>query len=365
MDFDTAYIVSGGNPTSSTGVQLHRIDLNTGAATWIGWIPHTAGLRAIDNDDSGRLFGVFGGDDTTPAQIFEISTTDASLTFLADAARALLYSLAFPLPGLPADRDILTAYSSDDGVTWSASAPLNGNAVGDSGGDSDPQIATDGTTWIAIWKILDVASPEVPGATESLFTGNDDDLLYARSFDAGVTWSYPEALNSNAFEERQGRRYNPGDDRAPQLATDGTVWIAVWSSWDTLATFVSPVRDQVGDDWDIHFARSVDAGASWSDPTWLNTDAKTDRTSTEADADTRPQIVTDGTTWIVAWLHPGPTTQDLDIRVARSTDGGLTWTDPEWLNTNAATDDGDDTNQVLTTDGQGNWIAIWQTRSSL
>jgi hypothetical protein len=364
MDFDTACIVSGGNPTSPTGVQLHRIDLDTGAATWIGWIPHTAGLRAIDNDDSGRLLGVFGGDDTTPAQIFEISTTDASLTFVADAARALLYSLAFPLPGLPVDRDILTAYSDDDGLTWSASTPLNGNAVGDSGGDSDPQIATDGTTWIAIWKILDIASPETLDATESLLTGNDDDLLYARSFDAGITWTYPELLNSNALHTRVkiGRFvvYNPGDDREPQLATDGTTWIAAWASSDTLATFVDPVKDQVGKDFDIQFARSTDDGASWSDPMWLNNNALTDSVG-----DISPHLVTDGTTWIATWLVQTLAGPDLDILMSRSTDAGLTWSDPEWLNSNATTDDGDDTDQVLIHDGQGNWIAIWQSRSSL
>jgi hypothetical protein len=264
----------------------------------------------------------------------------------------------------PADRDILTAYSSDDGVTWSASAPLNGNAVGDSGGDSDPQIVTDGTTWITIWKILDVASPGRVGATESLLTGNDDDLLYARSFDAGATWTYPELLNSNALEERIGRPprvlYRPRDDREPQLATDGSVWLAVWASSDTLATFVDPVSDQVGEDFDIQFARSTDAGASWSDPLWLNNNAQTDTI-----ADTSPHLTTDGTTWIVTWLVQTLAGPDIDILMARSTDGGLTWSDPEWLNSNATTDDGDDTDQVLIPDGQGNWVAIWQSRSSL
>jgi hypothetical protein len=267
----------------------------------------------------------------------------------------------------PADRDILTAYSNDNAVTWSASAPLNGNAVGDSGGDSVPQIVTDGTTWIAVWQISDIASPSTVGATESLGTGNDDDILYARSFDAGATWTYPEPLNTNALTGiiRRGGRvvYRPNDDRDPQLETDGSLWIAVWASADDLGSFADPVGSQLEEenDFDIQLARSTDAGATWSDPILVNNDAETDGRK----ADISPQVATDGTTWIVTWLVQGVAGPDLDIRMARSTNGGLTWSDPEWLNSNAASDDGDDVNQVVTIDEQGNWVAMWQSGSSL
>ena len=56
---------------------------------------------------------------------------------------------------------------------------------------------------------------------------------------------------------------------------------------------------------------------------------------------------------------------DYDILYARSTDNGVTWTDPAALNTNAATDTGDDTRPQVTTDGAGNWIAVWESRDDL
>ena len=52
---------------------------------------------------------------------------------------------------------------------------------------------------------------------------------------------------------------------------------------------------------------------------------------------------------------------DEDILAARSTDNGATWTDPATLNTNAATDSGDDHCPQVTTDGLGNWVAVWHS----
>jgi hypothetical protein len=51
--------------------------------------------------------------------------------------------------------------------------------------------------------------------------------------------------------------------------------------------------------------------------------------------------------------------------MARSTDGGTTWTAPTALNTNAATDTGDDLHPQVTTDEMGRWIAVWDSNDSL
>ncbi len=56
---------------------------------------------------------------------------------------------------------------------------------------------------------------------------------------------------------------------------------------------------------------------------------------------------------------------DADILVARSMDAGETWTAPAPLNTNAGSDTRNDGWPQVTTDGQGTWIAAWQSDDSL
>ena len=52
---------------------------------------------------------------------------------------------------------------------------------------------------------------------------------------------------------------------------------------------------------------------------------------------------------------------DYDVWVARSTDGGATWTAPAALNAYASTDLGHDSFPQLTTDGLGTWLAVWHS----
>lgn len=94
----------------------------------------------------------------------------------------------------------------------------------------------------------------------------------------------------------------------------------------------------IGHDDDILVARSTDKGESWTAPAPLNTNAATDSGN---DGDSH--IATDGAgNWVVVWqsnnTFDGTIGFDRDILVARSTDNGATWTDPAPLNTNAATD---------------------------
>jgi hypothetical protein len=56
---------------------------------------------------------------------------------------------------------------------------------------------------------------------------------------------------------------------------------------------------------------------------------------------------------------------DEDILVARSTDAGATWTAPTALNSNAASDSGSDVNPQLATDIAGSWVAVWESDNSL
>ena len=221
---------------------------------------------------------------------------------------------------------------------------LNTNAASDSGADSYPRVATDGAgNWVAVWD-----SDDSLGGT----IGTDTDILVSRSSDDGATWTAAVALDTNAATDS-------GVTREPQVATDGAGnWVAVWPSDDSLGS-------TIGTDYDILVARSSDAGATWTAPEALNTNAATDSGN-----DLVPEVMTDGAgNWVAVWYSDdslgGAIDTDDDILVARSSDAGATWTAPAALNTNAATDSGRDWAPRVATDGAGNWVAVWDSTDSL
>jgi hypothetical protein len=168
----------------------------------------------------------------------------------------------------------------------------------------------------------------------------------------GVPISAPVALNVNAGSDA-------GDDSDAQVTTDGAGrWVAVWTSRENLG-------GTIGTDFDILVSRSTDNGATWSPPAPLNTNAASD-----ASGDFEPQVATDGAgNWVALWSSRenlgGTIGADLDILVSRSTDNGLNWSPPAPLNTNAASDTGDDFLPQVTTDEVGNWVAVWDSTENL
>jgi cysteine-rich repeat protein len=236
-----------------------------------------------------------------------------------------------------ADRDVFVARSTDGGVTWSAPAAIAPNAATDRGSDQRPQIATDGGgAWLVVW-----ASNDTLGGT----TGNDFDILTARSTDGGATWDAPLPLNTNAAGDR-------GLDDRPQIATDGTgTWVAAWVSDENLG-------GALGVDLDVLTARSTDGGVTWSAPAALNGNAASD-----AGEDGAPTLAIDGAgTWVAVWESTdtlgGTLGSDYDVLMAHSIDGGVHWSAPHALDPEATSDARRDVAPQIATAG-GVWNAVW------
>jgi hypothetical protein len=192
------------------------------------------------------------------------------------------------------------------------------------GDDSAPTAAvTNGAgTWLVAWN----AHRGLQGAL-----GNDEDVLFARSTDGGLTFSAPAALNTNAAND--GGEFGT-DDTTVAVAAHGDRFIAVWH------------KGTLFED-SIMLARSDDAGAHWTDPAELSTGSLS------------PSIATDGAgTWVIAWRYGVNAFFDTEIYFTRSVDDGMTWTPPDRLNTNWASEDLTDLSPSVVW-ANGVWVAVW------
>lgn len=197
-------------------------------------------------------------------------------------------------------------------ISFAPLEALNSTAASD---ESDPAnddvekevaMANDGaTTWVAIW-----ASDNSLGGT----IGGDFDILFERSTDDGYSWTAAAPLTADAATDAAAA------DSEPAIASgSGNVWVAVWSSNNTLG-------GTIGNDNDIVFSRSTDDGATWSAAAAINSGAAADG---NVDLDFQPSIATDGAgRWLVAWKHSSQAGIDPagdQVFFSRSTDNGATW----------------------------------------
>jgi hypothetical protein len=215
---------------------------------------------------------------------------------------------------------------------WSQTRPIDPNVSDTNGRDNDPfiEIGENGT-WVAVW-----VSEENIGGT----LGTDGDIFFSRSTDDGATWSAAAPLNDAANDS--------ANDNNVQIETDGNGrWIAAWSVFNV-------------SDFDLLFVISDDDGVTWSAPAFLNSDAAGDTAN-----DFNPTLKQDGNgNWVVAWSSVIVNVVPNDIMVATSSNNGSTWSMQVALNSNAG-GAGDDALADLATDGQGNWVAVWQSSDTL
>ena len=228
------------------------------------------------------------------------------------------------------ETEIYFSRSIDNGASWSSPEPLNTDGSTDTRHDSRPRLATNESgNWVAVWE-----------ATANGVTGDGVDVWFARSDDNGQHWSDPLPL-------RPPPSPTSHRDSEPVVANVGSdEWLVVWSS-----TRLS--SGAVGDDGDIVVSRSVDGGESWSAPTAVNTDAAAD-----SRPDRVPAIAADADHVVVAWTREAsPVGEPALIAVSHSHDGGSTWTPPQPLSDEASSGR-QDRDPELAIAGD-TWIATW------
>lgn len=248
--------------------------------------------------------------------------------------------------GTASDRDIHVSTSVDDGENWLKVRALNTNANTDNADDgtlsNGPRLATDRMgNWVCVW------------STSANFDGNgvpDNDILHAHSTDRGLTWSDPEILNSNGFTDTV-------EDLAPVVETDGQGnWICVWESQDTLGGTIGP-------DSDILFSISTDAGVTWGDPRVANegyafVDEFADSGVTISEAGGTWVIA-----WHSLSRPDGTNGDDEDIFYVKSENAGTTWTQANYLKFSAPFDGtaARDFFPDVAGDGNDRWVAVWHS----
>lgn len=217
---------------------------------------------------------------------------------------------------------------------------INTDAVTDSRVDWMPRVAADSSGHlVVVWR-----------GCRTVFchpvADDEGDVLFTRSIDNGVSWSEPSPIHDDAATDI-------AVDESPDIATDGHGhWMVVWVS-DNRA------RGAAGPDLDLMVSRSSDGGKTWSEAKPLNTDALTD--SREENAAT---VKTDGSgVWVVVW-YASTVTADPDIYFARSTDNGLTWSEPSLIGDSPALDAEIDVGPRLAINNSGDWIVQWHVQGS-
>jgi hypothetical protein len=225
---------------------------------------------------------------------------------------------------LDTDYKVGISRSTDNGLNWSdmITVPLGGCCVR----NDNVSVMADGTgKWIAVWEAMNPYD----------VTGNTDkDIAYSVSTDDGLTWSTSAQLNSNWSSDTD-------NDVSAQIVYDGAgMWLVVWSV-----------------DGQILFSTSADTGTTWSDQAPLNT-------AGTAASGSMPSLAMDDTGYLMVTFESnmGSNTYgiDFDIFSCVSTNGGVNWSNPAQVNTDATTDDIFDTTSYLVTDGAGTWLATWE-----
>ncbi len=158
-------------------------------------------------------------------------------------------------------------------------------------------------------------------------TGGTYSIRFAKSVNAGVTWSTPVYVSA----------LDTLSKTAPALAVDGQGMInVVWQQY-------------TGSTDGIYFARSSNGGQSFSTPAELQAEASGPKSTPRVDVDASGNIYVSYETAVSG---------DPDVWFVRSNDGGATWGSRIWVDQDTSADSGAQSPDIAV-DGSGNVHVVW------
>lgn len=172
--------------------------------------------------------------------------------------------------------------------------------------------------------------------------------LFQLTASVAGAWSAPVAVDVNSTTTE---RFDTYVSTAPGQA----------GQWGVLWTSNSPIWTEFG----VLFSRSGDNGASWSTPY----DVSRSIGFSEGDFGDQPCLATDGgVNWVAAWDACTVTGSTIDtgrdILVSRSTDAGVTWSVPDYLNSDHSEPLTRNFGPVVACDGAGRWLTVWESHNT-
>jgi hypothetical protein len=207
-------------------------------------------------------------------------------------------------------------YTDDGAANWTAAVAINNPSSPRCQG-ADIAIGPNGRVNVC-WAAVIGTSPYT-----------EDYIGFATSTNGGASWTVTEnAFDVNGIQGTFPQKSNIRVNGLPRIATDNTGgprngWIYIVTTEKNLAP--------AGSDPDIIFRRSTNNGQTWSPAVRVNTDALNNGKSQYF-----PAIHVDngGGINVLYYDDRGTTSDSATVYLARSTDGGNTWTDYRVTNYN-------------------------------
>jgi hypothetical protein len=176
---------------------------------------------------------------------------------------------------------IFVTKSTDSGMTFGTPVDVSRNI----GSSSSPQFAVSGNDVYVVWQAK---------------TTGKYQIIFAKSTDGGATFSAPVNISANQ-----------GDSSYPKIIAHGNDIYVAWSFTVT------------NKDYDVLFTKSTDGGATFSTPVNI---------SNNSGDSGLPQMAVSGNNVYVTWENNG--LGNFEVFVAKSTDGGNTFTLPANVSNN-------------------------------
>ncbi|MGQ9583993.1 MAG: hypothetical protein ACUVXG_01160 [Anaerolineae bacterium] len=323
--------------TAEEGMQYKpAVTLGPDGTIYLFWwdIREYGGVYAAHSSDGGTTWSPINRVSRASTRNLNFDRSDSiSVRRTAAGVLHVVWSDNWPSLDEDSDPDVFHARSANGGATWSASVRVND--VTDTSSQQGPSlvISPDGSTLYAAWTD-GRNTPSEPGA------GNDWDIYFARSINGGASWSTNVRLDDGPSGTEQSQ---------PSLAVDasGNLYV-VWR--DARAATVDNPSD-------LRFRKSADGGLTWSQPSQqINTDPFGGAQQSQ------PALVALGASparLVALWVEGGSAFCGQRIMGAASSDGGVTWGQAI-----AVDQDGDGqsrcrVNPGITATASGTLLAVW------